>query len=43
MISVIIPTLNAARHLPRTLAPLVDGVAHGLVKQVIIADGGSSD
>jgi rSAM/selenodomain-associated transferase 2 len=43
MISVIIPTLNAARHLPRTLAPLVDGVAHGLVEQVIIADGGSSD
>lgn len=43
MISVIIPTLNDAHSLPRTLAPLVDGVAHGLVKQVIISDGGSRD
>jgi rSAM/selenodomain-associated transferase 2 len=43
MISVIIPTLNAAAHLPRTLAPLVAGVAQGLVKQVIVADGGSTD
>jgi rSAM/selenodomain-associated transferase 2 len=43
MISVIIPTLNAAAHLPRALAPLVAGSAHGLVKQVIIADGGSTD
>ena len=43
MISIIIPTLNAAPHLARTLAPLVAGAAHGLVKQVIIADGGSSD
>ena len=43
MISVIIPTLNASAHLPRALAPLVAGAAHGLVKQVIVADGGSSD
>jgi len=43
MISVVIPTLNAAAHLPRALAPLVHGVAQGLVKQVIIADGGSTD
>ncbi len=43
MISVVIPTLDAATHLPRALAPLVDGVAHGLIKQVIIADGGSRD
>ncbi len=43
MISVIIPTLNSARPLPRALAPLVDGVAHGIVRQVIIADGGSTD
>lgn len=43
MISVIIPTLNAAAHLPRALTPLVAGVAHGLVKQVIVSDGGSSD
>jgi rSAM/selenodomain-associated transferase 2 len=43
MISVVIPTLNAARSLPRALAPLVDGVAHGLVKQVVVTDGGSTD
>lgn len=43
MISVIIPALDAAEHLPRTLAPLVHGVAAGVVRQVIVADGGSSD
>lgn len=43
MISVIIPTLNAAPHLPRALAPLARGVTGGLVKQVIVADGGSED
>jgi rSAM/selenodomain-associated transferase 2 len=42
-ISVIIPTLNAAPHLARALAPLVAGAAGGLVKQVIVADGGSND
>lgn len=43
MISVVIPTLNAAERLPATLAPLVAATAEGLVKQVIIADGGSTD
>jgi len=43
MISVVIPTLNDAAHLPRALAPLVHGMAHGLIKQVIVADGGSTD
>jgi rSAM/selenodomain-associated transferase 2 len=43
MISVIIPTLNAAASLPRALAPLVPATTDGLVKQVIVADGGSSD
>jgi len=43
MISVVIPTLNAAPHLPRALAPLVQGVQHGLIKQVIVVDGGSAD
>jgi glycosyltransferase involved in cell wall biosynthesis len=43
VISVIGPTLNAARQLPRTLAPLVDGVAEGLIREVIVADGGSRD
>lgn len=43
MISVIVPTLNAAPHLPRTFAPLVRGFTDGLVKEVIVADGGSED
>ncbi len=42
MISVVIPTLNAAAHLPRALASLMPGVG-GIVKQVIVADGGSDD
>ena len=43
MISVIIPTLNAEEHLARTLAALVPGAVEGLVREVIIADGGSRD
>ena len=43
VISVVIPTLNAAAHLPRSLPPLVAGVLEGVVKEVIIADGGSID
>ena len=35
--SVIIPTLNAAAHLPRTLAAL------GKVAEIIVVDGGSTD
>ncbi len=43
MISVVIPTLDAAAHFPRALAPLVSGAMGGLVKQVIVSDGGSRD
>lgn len=42
-VSVIIPTLDAAAHLRRALAPLGAGATHGLVKQVIVSDGGSQD
>ena len=42
-ISVVIPTLESARHLPRALAPLVDGMAEGLIREVIVSDGGSRD
>lgn len=37
------PTLNAALHLARSLTPLVRPVADGLVREVIISDGGSND
>lgn len=43
MLSIVIPTLNAAVTLPRTLCALVPGAIDGLVKEVIIADGGSRD
>jgi rSAM/selenodomain-associated transferase 2 len=43
VLSIVIPTLNAERTLPRALAPLVEGVVRGLVREVIFADGGSTD
>jgi rSAM/selenodomain-associated transferase 2 len=43
VISVIIPTLNAAQHLPRTLQALGAGKTAGIVKEVIVVDGGSED
>lgn len=43
MITVVIPTLNAAATLGPTLAALVPGVVAGLVKQLVIVDGGSDD
>jgi rSAM/selenodomain-associated transferase 2 len=43
MISVIIPTFNAAPTLVHTLATLVPAVVAGIVQEAIIADGGSTD
>lgn len=43
MLSVIIPGLNAAESLPATLGALVPGVVSGLIKEVILVDGGSTD
>ena len=43
MISIVIPTLNAEASLAATLTALVPGVVEGLVREVIIVDGGSSD
>jgi len=43
MLSVIMPTLNAAERLPATLAALMEGVTEGLVKEAIVVDGGSAD
>ena len=43
MISVIIPTLNAEATLAATLTPLVSAAVDGLVKEVIVVDGGSTD
>ena len=43
MLSVIIPTHESERILVRTLACLVPGATAGLVRDVILADGGSTD
>lgn len=43
MISVVIPTLNAGERLKAALAALVPGALEGLVKEVIVSDGGSGD
>jgi rSAM/selenodomain-associated transferase 2 len=43
MISVIIPTLNAARHLPATFLSIFDAAVDGFVSEVIVSDGGSAD
>lgn len=42
-ISVVIPTLEAAATLPATLATLVEALEGGLIREVIICDGGSGD
>jgi glycosyltransferase involved in cell wall biosynthesis len=43
MISVIIPTLNDGRKLPRCFDSLIGAAVGGMVREVIVADGGSSD
>lgn len=43
MISVIIPTLNSEVALVHTLAALVPAAAEGVVREVVLVDGGSSD
>jgi rSAM/selenodomain-associated transferase 2 len=43
MISVVIPSLNEEADLARTLAALVPAAIDGLVREVVVADGGSTD
>ena len=43
MISVVIPALNAERHLSASLAALVPAAIDGIVREVIVVDGGSRD
>ena len=43
MISVVIPTLNAAESLAASLSALVPAAVNNLVREVVIADGGSTD
>ena len=43
MITVVIPTLNAQQSLAATLSALVPAAVDGIVRQVIVVDGGSTD
>jgi glycosyltransferase involved in cell wall biosynthesis len=43
MISVVIPTNNAERLLPRCFDGLITAAVRGVVREVIVADGGSAD
>jgi rSAM/selenodomain-associated transferase 2 len=43
MLSVVIPTLNAERSLAATLTALVPAAINGLVREVVVVDGGSRD
>lgn len=43
MISVVIPTLNSERKLPRCFDSLIVAAVRGVVREVIVADGGSTD
>lgn len=43
MLSIIIETTNHEDALSRTLLPLVSGAVHGLVRDVIVLDHGSTD
>lgn len=43
MVSVIIPTLNPGTGLLSTLEALVSGAVGGVVRQVVVVDGGSTD
>ncbi len=42
-ISIVIPTLNAGQVLPGTLHALMEGLHSGLIRELIITDGGSED
>ncbi|MFN3959135.1 MAG: TIGR04283 family arsenosugar biosynthesis glycosyltransferase [Parvularculaceae bacterium] len=42
-LSVVIPALNAAGDLPATLAALAPAAIGGLIREVVIVDGGSTD
>lgn len=42
-LSIIIPTLNATHHLPPLLHDLMSGLTDGILCEVILSDGGSTD
>ena len=43
MISVVMATLNSERNLVAALSPLIPASVDGIVRELVVADGGSSD
>ncbi len=43
LLSIVIPTLDAEAELPDCLAALAEGLGAGLVREVLVTDGGSGD
>ena len=43
MITIIIPTLNSEESLAATMSALVPGAVDGIVRDVVVVDGGSRD
>ncbi len=42
-VSVIVPTLEAAGQLPACAAGLFEGLSEGVIRELVVADGGSGD
>ena len=42
-LSVVIPTLNSGTDLAETLAALIEGLDAGLIRELVVSDGGSDD
>ncbi|MFW8594604.1 TIGR04283 family arsenosugar biosynthesis glycosyltransferase [Cribrihabitans neustonicus] len=42
-LSIVIPTLNAEEELPACLTALMEGLSAGLIRELILSDGGSGD
>jgi len=42
-VSIVIPTLDAVGELPATLGALAEGLEAGLIRELVISDGGSGD
>ena len=42
-VSIIIPTLNSAEALAGSVPSLIEGLEAGLIRELVISDGGSGD
>ena len=43
ILTIVVPTLNAEDELPRCLDSLIEGLTAGLIRDLVITDGGSTD